>query len=56
MATPQAGLYDLDDIAAHLRQRAEEWIPEHFPYGRRTVTIGVSPISRVTRRARTAPA
>jgi hypothetical protein len=35
MATPRAGLYDLDDIAAHLRQRAEEWIPEHFPYGRR---------------------
>ena len=35
MATPRAGLYDLDDIAARLRQRAEEWIPEHFPRGRR---------------------
>ena len=35
MAAPRAGHYDLDDIAARLRQRAEEWIPEHFPYGRR---------------------
>jgi putative DNA primase/helicase len=35
MAAPRAGLYDLDDIAARLRQRAEEWIPEHFPHGRR---------------------
>ena len=29
------GLYDLDDIAARLRERAEEWIPDHFPHGRR---------------------
>jgi putative DNA primase/helicase len=31
----RAGLYDLDDIAARLRERAEDWIPEHFPRGRR---------------------
>jgi putative DNA primase/helicase len=31
----RAGLYDLDDIAARLRQRAEEWVPEHFLHGRR---------------------
>jgi hypothetical protein len=31
----RAGLYDLDDIAARLRERAAEWVPNHFPRGRR---------------------
>jgi hypothetical protein len=31
----RAGLYDLDDIAARLRECAEEWVPNHFPRGRR---------------------
>lgn len=35
MAAPRTGHYGLDDIAARLRQRAAEWIPEHFPRGRR---------------------
>ena len=30
-----AGLYDLDEIAARLRERAAEWVPQHFPRGRR---------------------
>ncbi len=30
-----AGLYDLDEIAALLRKRASEWVPQHFPGGRR---------------------
>ncbi len=29
------GLYDLDEIAARLRKRASEWVPQHFPGGRR---------------------
>jgi putative DNA primase/helicase len=33
--THGAGVYDLDEVAARLRERAEEWIPEHFPHGRR---------------------
>jgi hypothetical protein len=33
--TERAGLYDLNDIAARLRASAEEWVPKHFPRGRR---------------------
>lgn len=31
----RAGRFDLDDIAARLRERAAEWVPDHFPRGRR---------------------
>jgi hypothetical protein len=31
----RVGRYDLDDIAARLRESAEEWVPDHFPRGRR---------------------
>jgi putative DNA primase/helicase len=31
----RAGRYDLDELAARLRERAAQWVPDHFPHGRR---------------------